>query len=195
MNVRRFFFGVFVSTFILLSLSSVVSGNEKVSKSTPTLTLKALKNAEYKHQDAASGVAKLTDGVYKERFTEEQGSEREMVIELIPESTAFGDLDGDGVDDAAVLLMEYGGGSGIFISLSAVINDKGAPKPVATVSLGDRTKITSVVIKSREIILTMVTHGPNDAMCCPTLKVTQKYTLQGGKLVELSGEDKGNTGK
>lgn len=190
MNFKGFCFGLCVSTLILLSLGSLVAGNEKVSKSTPTLTLKALKNAEYKYQDAASGVAKLTDGVYKERFTEEQGSEREMVIELIPESTAFGDLDGDGVEDAAVLLMEYGGGSGIFISLAAVINDKGTPKHVATVSLGDRTNVKSVVIKSSKIIVNMVTHGPDDAMCCPTLKVTQKYKLQGDKLVKLSGEDK-----
>jgi hypothetical protein len=32
----------------------------------------------------------------------------------------------------------------------------------------------------------MVTHGPEDPMCCPTLRAVQRYTLQEDQLVESS---------
>jgi len=45
------------------------------------------------------------------------------------------------------------------------------------------------VIESGEITVDMVTHGPDDPMCCPTVEATQKYKLQGDTLVQISGED------
>ena len=45
---------------------------------------------------------------------------------------AFGDLDGDGIWDAAVVLEANGGGSGTFRSLEAVVNEDGAPVHVAS---------------------------------------------------------------
>jgi hypothetical protein len=47
----------------------------------------------------------------------------------------------------------------------------------------------SVLIESGEITVDMVTHGPDDPMCCPTVEATQKYKLQGDTLVQLSSED------
>ncbi len=73
--------------------------------------------------------------------------------------------------------------------MKAVINDKGTPKHVASIKLGDRVKLRSVLIESGEITVDMVTHGPDDPMCCPTVEATQKYRLQGDTLVQLSSED------
>lgn len=150
------------------------------------LTLEALKNAEYQSEWPADGLAKLTDGEYEEEIV--PGAASKLIIVFYRDIYAFGDLDGDGVEDAAVVLATSGGGSGTFISLEAVINDKGTPNHVATASLGDRVEVKSVAIESGKITVDMVTHGPDDPMCCPTLEATQKYRLQGDKLVQISNE-------
>jgi hypothetical protein len=104
---------------------------------------------------------------------------------LHPEVYAFGDLNGDGVDDAAVILIESSGGSGNFRYLAAVINQGGAPVNVATQFVGDREQVQAIRIDGNEITLEMVAHGPDDPMCCPTQEVTKVYQLQDDQLVEL----------
>ena len=68
--------------------------------------------------------------------------------------------------------------------LCAVINDQGQPKNVGRTDLGDRVKINSLNIQAGKIIIDMVTHGPNDPACCPTVKSIATYVLVGDKLVE-----------
>jgi predicted small lipoprotein YifL len=178
---------LYMFTLALLSLSSLVACGQKTPEPPPPLTVEMLKNAEYKSEWPAEGVAKLTDGEYQEEIV--PGAASKLIIVVYPDMHAFGDLNGDGVDDAAVVLATSGGGSGTFISLEAVLNDQGRPKHVATASLGDRAQIKSVAIESGEITVDMVTHGPEDPMCCPTLEVTQKYKLEGDTLVQLPSED------
>ena len=101
---------------------------------------------------------------------------------------AIGDLDGDGIDDAAVVLSYSGGGSGTFFSLLALINEEGEPLHVASASLGDRIRINSLTIEEAIIILDVVAHGPDDAMCCPMLELARKYELIGSDLRLLSEE-------
>jgi hypothetical protein len=150
----------------------------------PPLTLNALKNAEYQSEFPKSKKARLTDGKYEEEIV--PGAASKLTIMIYPDMYAFGDLNGDGVDDAAVVLATSAGGSGTFISLEAVINDKGTPKHIASASLGDRTRLKSIAIQAGEITVTTLTHGPNDPMCCPTIEGTQKYKLQGDKLTQVS---------
>jgi predicted small lipoprotein YifL len=158
-------------TLVLLSLSSLVACGQKTPEPPPPLTVEMLKNAEYKSEWPAEGVAKLTDGEYQEEIV--PGAASKLVIALYPDMHAFGDLNGDGVDDAAVVLATSGGGSGTFISLEAVLNEEGRPKHVASASLGDRAQIKSVAIESGEITVDMVTHGPEDPMCCPGGRYTR----------------------
>jgi len=152
------------------------------------LTTDQLANATY------SGIydepVTLTDGVYEGEPFVEGGAARPTVT-LVP-MTAFGDLNGDGVDDAAVLLSENSGGSGVFTYLAAVVNDNGQPVNAGTVMLGDRVQIKSMVIENEQIEIEMITQGPNDPMCCATLKVRQTYALQDGQLAETGAEEQGN---
>jgi hypothetical protein len=174
-------------TLVLLSLTLLVACGPKTPEPPPPLTVDMLKNAEYHSEWPAEGVAKLTDGEYQEEIV--PGAASKLIIVVYPDMHAFGDLDGDGTDDAAVILATSGGGSGTFISLEAVINDQGTPKHVASAELGDRAKIESVLIESGEITVELVTHGPDDPLCCPTVEATQKYELQGDTLVQISGQD------
>ena len=172
-------------TFLkLLALSIIIllaSACARVEQ--PPLTIEALKNAEYQSEWPASKKAKLTDGTYQEEIV--PGAASKLIIKL-SDHVAFGDLNGDGTDDSAVILVTSSGGSGTFFDLACVINDNGTPKHVATEQLGDRVKLKSIAIKSGEIMVEMVTHGPKDPMCCPTLNATQTYKLQGDKLIRTN---------
>jgi hypothetical protein len=163
---------------VVLVLSAACGG-----AGTAPLTEEDLKNAEY--QGIYPEVVKLTDGQYEGEPFVEGGASRPTV--LFAEPYASGDLDGDSVDDAAVLLVENSGGSGSFVYLAAVLNRGGRPENVDTQLLGDRAQIQSLAIANGQISVTMITHGPDDPMCCPTQEVEQIYELQENKLVQTSG--------
>jgi len=146
-----------------------------------TLTMNELKNAEYQSEFSANGRVKLTNGIYKERIVPNSASE---LIITLSDKVAYGDLNGDGKEDAAVILITDPGGSGTFRHLAIVTNQNGRPKHVASHLLGDRVKIKSLSVRTGEIAVEMITHGPNDPMCCPALEVTQNYLLQDNKLVK-----------
>jgi hypothetical protein len=95
---------------------------------------------------------------------------------------AFGDLNGDGKFDAAVILVENGGGSGSFVSVVAVTNLGGAPHQVSEVQLGDRVQVSSADISLGVIHLNMLVQGPSDPLCCPSQAETQSFWLMGNKL-------------
>jgi hypothetical protein len=100
--------------------------------------------------------------------------------------TAFGDLNGDTVADAVVIVSTNTGGSGIFYSLCALMaSPTGQPISSNSFFLGDRTVIRSLRINSGRILLNIVTQGPNDGMCCPTKKKTLVYRFINGRLMEV----------
>lgn len=141
----------------------------------PPPTWEMLKNAAYPNEWPKDGVAQLVDGVYREKYLPDSATE--MVISLADIRT-YGDLNGDGADDVLVILISSPGGSGTFFYLAAVLNQGGAPKPVATAFLGDRVIIRSAAVKAGQIVLEMITHGPDDPMCCPNMDRRQVYILQ-----------------
>ena len=150
---------------------------------TQRLTLEQLRNAEYRlpllgeentpiqFEDGEGSIA------YGEGATERDyaGIEDDMV--------AFGDLDGDGIADAAVVVFTSGGGSGTFKYLIAVLDRDGTPVQAARVYLGDRVQVESVTIASGEIVMDMLAHRRSDGLCCPTLNITRGFALRGDQLV------------
>ena len=72
---------------------------------------------------------------------------------------AFGDLNGDGLPDAAVFLAENGGGTGVFVSLVVVINQAGQPVQAGSVFIDDRPIIAGVEIVDGKIGVTATIHG------------------------------------
>lgn len=154
------------------------------------LTEEALRNATYRHEFPKEGHAQLQDGTYEEAI---EGSASKIQIAMM-DVVAFGDINGDGIWDAAVVLEASGGGSGTFRSLEAVVNDDGAPVHVASALLGDRVKIEEIIVADQYIRVQMVTHGEGDGMCCPTLRVVQLYQLEGEELQLRHQEEKGRVG-
>lgn len=149
-----------------------------------TFSLDALKNAEFDSEFTASGKARLTNGIYKEPAA--PGSAVQIQVSLT-DFVAFDDLNGDGVDDAAAILIESGGGTGSFYSLVAVLNVGGKPNPAEMFPLGDRVKVNSVAIQAGTIAVNMVTHAPTDPSCCPTLPVIRAFRLQSALVPVIEG--------
>ncbi|HXG30087.1 MAG TPA: hypothetical protein VNK81_00445 [Thermodesulfobacteriota bacterium] len=181
-SVRRGIRGFIFLVLIPLILACVehkdrVIDNERNAKSAQQigLTLEALQNAEYHSEYFKDGRVRLTNGEYG-------GVDRRIVISLA-DAVGFGDLNGDGVGDAAVVLVTSAGGS-VFYDLAVVINEGGTPKNVASTFLGDRIKIDSVSVEAQRVIVNVITHDADDPTCCPTLKIAKVYHLENGTLVE-----------
>lgn len=128
------------------------------------LTPQMLQNAAYPSEWTASGMAQLTDGQYEEEIA--PGSASKIGVQML-DTIAFGDLDGDSFADAAVILVTNGGGSGSFYELFAVLDRQGEPAPVASAMLGDRIQVNSLLVQPGEIVVDMLTQGPDDAMAGP----------------------------
>jgi len=152
-----------------------------------SLTRDKLRNGTY-YAPYFRQTVTLKDGVFTEGVSPNTTSVQMLDV------VAYGDLNGDGVDDAAVILAENGGGSGVFESVVAVLDSGGLPYPVGQALLGDRFKINSAKIASGEISLDMVVQGPNDPMCCPTQPEGQTYRLIEGMLWLKSVSSRTSTG-
>ena len=139
------------------------------------LTLDMLKNAAY-HTPFYDRTVTLVNGVYSEGSNPVTYSVQMLGV------YAFGDMNGDGKDDAAVILAESGGGSGVFESLVVMVNQAGAPHQAGAAQLGDRVQVKSVGISAASAHLDMLVQGPNQAMCCPSQPETQSYWLIGNGL-------------
>jgi hypothetical protein len=147
------------------------------------LTLEQLRNAEYRLPllgDEDTPI-RLEDGMGSIAYGE--GATERDYAGLVDDTVAFGDLDGDGTADAAVVAFTSGGGSGTFIHLIAVLDRDGAPVQAARAFLGDRVRVESLTISSGEIVATMLAHRRSDGLCCPTLNVTRAFALRGDQLV------------
>jgi heat shock protein HslJ len=165
-------------------------------------TLKEIKNASYSGIEGLKGSVKLVDGKWKGR-PYKKGSASRPVVSLIGDFRITGDLDGDGTDDAVVLLNYAPGGTGQLLHLALMARKKGKIQNLATALIGDRVQIRGVRIEQKRIFVDVIQAGPKDAMCCPGEVTTREWTLEpGGKLnrytvtakpARLSLETIGNT--
>ncbi len=153
----------------------------KRGQSDMTMDGYTLENLEFRTGWTASKSAFLADGEYSEPAA--PGSATKTIIKL-HDRMAFGHT-ADGRPLTAAVLITDPGGSGTFYDLVAVVNRGGKPVHVATVNLGDRVKIESLVIENGQIVVQMITQGPDEPMACPTLRVVRRYVLQGENLVSI----------
>jgi heat shock protein HslJ len=148
-----------------------------------------LKNATY------SGIydepVTLTDGIYEGEPFVEGGASRPIVT-YVENSALNVDLNADSLGDGVVLLAENSGGSGVFTYAGAQLSQSGQAADAGTVLLGDRVQIISMAAMDNQVVIEMVTVGPDDAMCCATLKVRKSLGLDGNNmLAEVGSEELG----
>ena len=143
---------------------------------TPDLTEELVRNTGFRIDHAGGQMVLLEAGRYTDRES--------RVSAALWEQIALGDLNGDDAVDAAAVLATNTGGSGVFVDLTVVINERGEPRHEASLFLGDRVKPRQIRIEDGEITLDMTVHGEDDPLCCPTQKVTRTYRLADGSIVE-----------
>jgi hypothetical protein len=160
---------------------------------TPTgLTVGQLRNATitFTGSDEKSRTVTLQDGKYQNGAP----GDTDYIAVMLGEKIAFGDLNADGIVDAAITVAENYGGSGVFVSVAAVQNQAGQPNVVATTLIDDRAMINDLAIKDGEITLDATIHDINDAMCCPSLATRRNYRLIDNELVLARFSSKVPTG-
>jgi hypothetical protein len=176
-----------VGAALALDLALAGCGGAPHRSLVPPLTRAALREARYATEFSDSGSVRLVHGEYR---LAAPGSADEVSVSLA-DSMAFGDFDGDGDIDAGAVLIGSGGGSGTFYHLVAVLNDRGTPRHVASVLLGDRIKLQRVTMHRDTFTVSLIRHGPDDPQCCPTQAAVEHFVLQGSTLqpLEVEGDD------
>jgi heat shock protein HslJ len=169
---------------LFLSMSGCASNSE-----TATLGASTLKNLTY--YGIYEQPVTLTNGRYEGEPFVPEGAARPRVQFAEP-LYIIGDLDGDGMQEAAGFLTESSGGSGGYTYLAIVDTDNGYYKNVATRNLGDRTMVRALRFEQGALELDVVAAGPKEAACCPSLKVHETYRYIGGKLEKVSSIELGH---
>ena len=139
-----------------------------------------MKNLNYPSEYAAFGYIRLSDG----KYFEEYGSGTSLLIKL-SEFFDTGDLNGDGLNDGAAIIIEEPGNESVFYYLHAVYNGGFYIYSIAHSFLGDRVKIRDLVIEEGRIIVEMTVHSQEDPKCCPTEEIKSIFRLDGYDLIEI----------
>jgi hypothetical protein len=143
----------------------------------PPLTADILRNGTYKLPQSGETVT-LTGGKF-DRAT----SNEDLLHAALLDPIAFGDLNGDGAVDAAVLLSENEGGPGFLISVVAMLNVGGAPVQSAGRFIEDRAQINALTVQNGRIVFDAILHGAGDSMCCPSFPVKETLQLRNNQLI------------
>lgn len=132
----------------------------------------------------------LRNGVYEGKPYVAGGAARPR-LELVNSLRVSGDLDGDGLKDTAVFLIEKSAGSGTFTWLAVIARREGQVQNIATRRIGDRVQLRSLTYDEGSLIVEMIAAGPTEPACCPTRKIRNTYRLDGVQLVEVESWDEG----
>ncbi|MBN1370917.1 MAG: hypothetical protein JW987_03075 [Anaerolineaceae bacterium] len=146
------------------------------------LSLETLRNGVYNSVDW--GEFQLTDGIYYRTPPTSQESSEAYTTRML-DALFYGDLNGDGAEDAVVFLATQNGGTGHFVEMAAVLNVDGAARNVSSRSLGDRVVVEGGSIDGGLLTLLMRVHGPEDGLCCPSQSATWSFRLQDGQWVQV----------
>ncbi|MCX7099113.1 MAG: META domain-containing protein [Methylococcales bacterium] len=172
----------FLLTLLPIALALVSACSHNPVNETPRLPDTVLNNTSYHIGEL--GTIRLSNGEFKKQYGEGATEMNQVNLEKI----AIGDLNGDGLADAAVILAWQNGGSGTLKYLVAVKNAFGLAQQIDSIFIGDRPQIHSLTINDGTVALNATLHGPQDPQCCPTLQVTQHYALQANKWRQTSGQ-------
>ena len=121
---------------------------------------------------------KLVNGEFSGKI-----AETDLNVKVYP-GVQFGDLNADGVDDAALILAENTGGTGNFYSLVVLYSMEGHFAQTQGEMIDDRPIIESLTIEDGKVKLHALVHAINDSMVDPTTRMHADYTLLEGQLVK-----------
>ena len=158
-----------LSRFIFLFAGLVVLG-ALVQQHASRQAARIFGNATYVMWDGyAAQAATLVDGVHDEPYLSVRYDDRYV----------YGDFNGDGVKDAAVIITEDNGGTAEWYTLAFLINDGKQFVHRASQLLDDRAIINSMWERNGKVVIDMFIHQEGDCMAGPTNRVRQVYAYDG----------------
>jgi heat shock protein HslJ len=149
----------------------------------PAPTIEDLKNARYHGVEEAGAAFELTNGKWEGKPYEPGGASVPSVT-FVRDFRLAGDLNGDGAEEAVVLLAAGTGGTGEMWYLAVFGSPGGKVTNIATAPIGDRVQVRDAKIDGRRIVVDLVQAGENDAGCCPGDLVTRNWELADAALKE-----------
>ncbi len=145
------------------------------------INLELLRNFTYTLESSGGMQITLINGSFTANDTAHNLAASGQLVQA-----ALGDLNGDGVPDAAVTLAANFGGTGTFHELLVVLSQDGQAVQAADLFLEDRLGEKNLSIAGGLITLEVVRHSPTDPLCCPTEHAVTVYRYETGKLVVVS---------
>jgi len=154
---------------------------ETPTPANPILTVEQLRNATLTIMGSDQILRSITlkDGGYA---SDPDPAAPGYIEVKLTDQIAFGDLNGDGFLDAAIIIAESFGGTGTFISTVAILNQNGQPEAAATALIEDRAIINEIAVRDGGIFVDAIIHGPNDPLCCAAMPSKRFYRLNGNDL-------------
>lgn len=160
------------TTPIPLSTKTASTDNEPVVHPDPS-------NGAYGFEE---GVVTLIKGKSIQKASAGVSSASEITL---TNTIGYGDLNNDGKEDAGVVLIQSGAGTGTFVYLAAYVSSPLNYKGTNAIYIGDRILPKSVSIASGEVTFTYLDRKPNEPMDAePTVSAYKSFTLLNGILVE-----------
>ena len=171
---------IFVIWFVFKQASNVSPTNNQ--------TMQPL-NVSLTHPDPSNA----TFTIDNQPITLSKGTNEEDIIpggELTQDTNltnliAYGDLNGDKKDDAAVVLIQSGSGSGVFIYIAAYVSGLLNYKGSNAIFIGDRIDPKSISISNGVITFNYLDRKPDEPYAAdPTVPTSKQFVYSNGTLVE-----------
>jgi hypothetical protein len=147
----------------------------------PPAAYQKIKNAEYtifnENIGSVPQTYKLIDGYYEYRVNEN------FMGFVGIEKIAFGDINGDGKDDAVIELNQNDGGNLVYTYLTAILDYNNTFQQTNQINI---PSIEKMYIYDGKITANMITYAKTDPHCCPSLQVKKIYQYNGQFLEEYA---------
>ena len=104
---------------------------------------------------------------------------------VLQDKFAYGDVNADGKEDTALLLVRYGAGSGTFIYTAVFVSGPVNYKGSNAMFIGDRISPQSISVESGVVTVKYLDRGPDEAFAAePTIQTTKQFVYKNGELQE-----------
>jgi len=125
-----------------------------------------------------------TYNVENELVTLINGKSENSVKTLIFGKPVLGDLNGDGINDAAVIITQDTGGSGLFYYVAAAISDTKGAHGTNAIFLGDRIAPQNIEIKNQQIIANYADRKSGEPMTKTPSEGVSAYLIFDGTVLK-----------
>jgi heat shock protein HslJ len=100
---------------------------------------------------------------------------------MMPNFIVYGDIDRDSNNEAVVIVLETGGGAGVFRVIALFGRAGEDARHLGSIVLGDRVQVRSIQIQPGQLTAEYVRQAENDPRCCPTEIARTSWTYAAGK--------------